>query len=91
MNSKANTQSPKTNGISFDDSILQVLDVTGRQVGELPALQDEQLLGLFRSMVYTRAFDENSMRMLVEMGVDGLITDYPGLGVEVLAEILKGQ
>jgi len=35
--------------------------------------------------------DENSMRMLVEMGVDGLITDYPDLGIEVLAEILKGQ
>jgi glycerophosphoryl diester phosphodiesterase len=31
--------------------------------------------------------DEKTMRELVEMGVDGLITDYPDLGLEVLAEI----
>ncbi len=35
--------------------------------------------------------DEETMRALVEMGVDGLITDYPDLGVEVLAEIQKSQ
>ena len=35
--------------------------------------------------------DEKTMRELVEMGVDGLITDYPDLGVEVLAEIEKDR
>jgi len=33
--------------------------------------------------------DEKTMRKLVDMGVDGLITDYPDLGFEVLAEIEK--
>lgn len=31
--------------------------------------------------------DEKTMRELVEMGIDGLITDYPDLGLEVLVEI----
>jgi len=35
--------------------------------------------------------DEKTMRKLVALGVDGLITDYPDLGVEVLAEIQQGQ
>jgi glycerophosphoryl diester phosphodiesterase len=35
--------------------------------------------------------DENSMRELLELGVDGLITDYPDLGARVLAEIQKEQ
>jgi glycerophosphoryl diester phosphodiesterase len=35
--------------------------------------------------------DEKRMRELVEMGIDGLITDYPDLGAEVLAEIQKGR
>ncbi len=35
--------------------------------------------------------DEKTMRELVEMGVDGLITDYPDLGIKVLAEIQQGQ
>jgi len=35
--------------------------------------------------------DEKTMRELVEIGVDGLITDYPDLGIKVLAEIQKGR
>jgi len=35
--------------------------------------------------------DEKVMRKLVAMGVDGLITDYPDLGIRVLAEIQQGQ
>jgi len=35
--------------------------------------------------------DAASMRDLVAMGVDGLITDYPDLGVRVLAEIQQAQ
>ncbi len=35
--------------------------------------------------------DEETMRKLVEMGVDGLITDYPDLGVKVLVGIQKGR
>lgn len=35
--------------------------------------------------------DEKTLRELVRMGVDGLITDYPDLGVRVLADILQGQ
>ena len=35
--------------------------------------------------------DEKTMRELVGMGVDGIITDYPDLGVEVLAEIQKDR
>ena len=35
--------------------------------------------------------DEEAMRELVEMGVDGLITDYPDLGTRVLAEIKTAQ
>ena len=35
--------------------------------------------------------NEEAMQKLVEMGVDGLITDYPDLGVKVLTEILKDQ
>ncbi len=35
--------------------------------------------------------DEKTIRELVRMGVDGLITDYPDLGVRVLAEILQGR
>lgn len=31
--------------------------------------------------------DENSMRRLIGMGIDGLITDYPDLGMEVLGSI----
>ena len=74
MNSKAETQSPKTTGISFDDSILQVLDTNGRQVGELPALEDEQLLGLFQAMVKTRAFDENSLTTATDRSYPRLLS-----------------
>jgi len=35
--------------------------------------------------------DEITIRELVEMGVDGLITDYPDLGARVLAEIQKDR
>ncbi len=35
--------------------------------------------------------DEKTMRKLVALGVDGLITDYPDLGVRVLAEIQQDQ
>jgi glycerophosphoryl diester phosphodiesterase len=35
--------------------------------------------------------DEKTMRELVDMGVDGIITDYPDLGARVLAEIQQGQ
>ena len=35
--------------------------------------------------------DASNMRKLVTMGVDGLITDYPDLGVRVLAEIQQAQ
>lgn len=35
--------------------------------------------------------DEKTMRKLVKMGVDGLITDYPDLGVRMLAEIRQAQ
>ena len=35
--------------------------------------------------------DASSMRELVALGVDGLITDYPDLGVRVLAEIQQAQ
>lgn len=35
--------------------------------------------------------DKETMLKLVEMGVDGLITDYPDLGVKVLAEIQKNR
>jgi glycerophosphoryl diester phosphodiesterase len=35
--------------------------------------------------------DEKTMRELVGMGVDGIITDYPDLGTEVLAKIQQGQ
>jgi len=34
---------------------------------------------------------EKKMRKLVAMGIDGLITDYPDLGVQVIAEIQQGQ
>jgi len=34
---------------------------------------------------------EKTMRKLVALGVDGLITDYPGRGVRVLAEIQQDQ
>ena len=35
--------------------------------------------------------DEKTIRELVKMGVDGIITDYPDLGAKVLAEIQQGQ
>ncbi|NOR18836.1 MAG: glycerophosphodiester phosphodiesterase [Xanthomonadales bacterium] len=35
--------------------------------------------------------DEQAMRDLLALGVDGLITDYPDLGVRVLAEIQQAQ
>lgn len=35
--------------------------------------------------------DEETMQRLIEMGVDGLITDYPDLGMKVLAEIQRAQ
>jgi len=35
--------------------------------------------------------DEKVMRKLVAQGVDGLITDYPDLGIRVLAEIQPGR
>jgi TPP-dependent pyruvate/acetoin dehydrogenase alpha subunit len=63
MNSKTKQQNLSANGINFDVSIQQILSVDGQLVGELPALNDNQLLGLFRSMVYTRTFDENCMRL----------------------------
>ena len=63
MNNKATQSDSKTIGIHFDDRVHQVLDVKGQQVGEMPALRDDQLLDLFRHMVRTRAFDENSLRL----------------------------
>lgn len=63
MNSNVKQQIAPANHISVDFSIQQTLDVDGQQVGELPDLDDEQLLELFRLMVKTRAFDENSMRL----------------------------
>ncbi len=35
--------------------------------------------------------DEKTIRELLGMGVDGIITDYPDLGARVLAEIQQGQ
>ncbi len=35
--------------------------------------------------------DEKTMRELVGMDIDGIITDYPDLGTEVLAKIQQGQ
>ena len=35
--------------------------------------------------------DEKNMRKLIALGVDGLITDYPDLGVRVLADIQQAQ
>jgi glycerophosphoryl diester phosphodiesterase len=35
--------------------------------------------------------NESSMRKLVSMGVDGLITDYPKLGIKVLTEFQNSQ
>lgn len=35
--------------------------------------------------------DEKAMRKLVALGVDGLITDYPDLGISVLADIQQNQ
>lgn len=35
--------------------------------------------------------DEKNMRELLEMGVDGLITDYPDIGVKVLAEFKESR
>lgn len=35
--------------------------------------------------------DEKTMRKLVALGIDGLITDYPDLGIRVLAEIQQAQ
>ena len=35
--------------------------------------------------------DETSMKDLLAMGVDGLITDYPDVGIKVLAEVSKDQ
>ena len=63
MSSKSKQQSNQDSGICFDGSIQQILSVNGQLVGELPALNDEQLLGLFRSMVFSRVFDENAMRL----------------------------
>ena len=35
--------------------------------------------------------DAESMKALVKMGVDGLITDYPDVGIKVLAEVQQDQ
>ena len=35
--------------------------------------------------------DAKTMRHLIELGVDGLITDYPDLGARILAEIQQAQ
>ena len=35
--------------------------------------------------------DAKTMRQLIELGVDGLITDYPDLGARILAEIQQAQ
>ena len=35
--------------------------------------------------------DEETMQKLVNMGVDGLITDYPDMGIKVLSELLTAQ
>ena len=63
MNSTTKQSGSRPNTIEFNCSILQVLDENGRQTGDLPELSDEQLMGLFISMVKTRAFDENSLRL----------------------------
>jgi len=63
MNNQANRTTNPASGIHFDTSIQQVLDVEGKPVGQLPALDDQQLIKLFASMVRTRAFDENAMRL----------------------------
>src|SRR5210317_1308255 len=63
MNSTTKQSGSQPNTIEFDCSILQVLDENRQQTGDLPELSDEQLMGLFISMVKTRAFDENSLRL----------------------------
>ena len=63
MNSTEKKTTDSANRVNLDFSIQQVLNADGQLVGELPALENEQLLELFRLMVKTRAFDENAMRL----------------------------
>ena len=35
--------------------------------------------------------DQKSMRNLITMGVDGLITDYPDIAIRIIGEVLNGQ
>ncbi len=59
--------------------IHQVLDPAGKLVADVPALDKEQLVSLFRHMVRTRTFDESSLRL---QRVGRIPAYYPCAGME---------
>ena len=59
--------------------IHQVLDPAGKLAGNAPALDDDQLVTLFRHMVRTRTFDESSLRL---QRVGRIPAYYPCAGME---------
>jgi 2-oxoisovalerate dehydrogenase E1 component len=56
-----------------------VLDPAGKIVSDLPSLDDEQLVSLFRHMVRTRTFDESSLKL---QRVGRIPAYYPCAGME---------
>ena len=59
--------------------IQQVLDPAGQLVGEMPKLDNDHLLALFRHMVRTRTFDESSLKL---QRVGRIPAYYPCAGME---------
>ena len=59
--------------------IHQVLNAAGQLVGEMPNVDDDFLLALFRHMVRTRTFDESSLKL---QRVGRIPAYYPCAGME---------
>ncbi|NNJ65786.1 MAG: pyruvate dehydrogenase (acetyl-transferring) E1 component subunit alpha, partial [Xanthomonadales bacterium] len=71
----------KTEATSAADRypVRQLIDPSGKAVADLPSMDDETLLQLFRHMVRTRTFDESSLKL---QRVGRIPAYYPCAGME---------
>ncbi|MBT8059512.1 MAG: hypothetical protein KJO33_07955, partial [Gammaproteobacteria bacterium] len=59
--------------------VRRLIEPSGKAVGDLPSVNDETLLQLFRHMVRTRTFDESALKL---QRVGRIPAYYPCAGME---------
>jgi 2-oxoisovalerate dehydrogenase E1 component len=79
MSSNAKALKTEAPGAADRYPVRQLIDPSGKAVADLPSVDDETLLQLFRHMVRTRTFDESSLKL---QRVGRIPAYYPCAGME---------